>query len=326
MLNYKDIIDGSNAFNLIKQDALRSRLSHAYLFLNSDKNYLTKFSETFCLMLLDKESPEISDKNKIRIEKRVHPDIKFFGEDKVIDTETVSHIVEDAQVAPFEANIKIFILSGVELMNETAQNKILKTIEEPPRNTYFLLLCLSKERMLPTILSRVKQVELDSPTTEQISKMLVSNGIDSRLADIYASCSDSNAEFAEKLAVDENFLTLFGKVNSAFAGINGSRDVLEYSSYFSNKNVDKKEFVQIALMICRDLQMVLLNKSELVCLKSELSKLKLIAANLSLDGANQISQACLRAKKELFFNVNPTAVSDSLLFKIAEVKVKCKKS
>lgn len=325
MLSYSEVISKSKAYEIICQDAKRSRLSHAYMFLDSDQNYLVSFAETVCGLLLDGDMPEFSEKNKLRISKRVHPDVKFFGEDKVIDTQTVSDIVESAQVAPFEANIKIFVLVNVNQMNETAQNKILKTIEEPPRNTFFLMLCQSKERMLPTIMSRVKQVELDSISAAEISKMLISVGVSPKVSDIYASCSDSNASFAERLATDENFLTLFGKVVEAFLKINGSRDVLFYSSYFSNKNIDKNEFVQIALMLCRDLQMVKVGKTELVSLKSEVEKLKLIAASLSLEGTNILTEECFAAKKKLFFNVNSAAVSDGLLFKIAEVKVKCKK-
>ncbi len=325
MLNYSNLIESSNSYNLISQDVASSRLSHAYLLLNSDKNYLIKFVETVCNLLLNKDNPELAEKNKLRIEKRIHPDIKFFGEEKTIDASTVGEIVETAQIAPFEANIKVFVLIDTQNMNETSQNKILKTIEEPPKNTYFFLLCSAKERMLPTILSRVKQIELNSPTTAQIAQMLQEGGVKKEVADIYASCADSNAEFAEKLATDENFLNLFNKVVSAFVNIKGSRDVIEYASYFSNKNIDKKEVVQIALMLSRDIQMVLLGASELVCLKSELPKLKLISASLTIGGANEIAATCIAAKKELFFNVNQTAVSDGLLFKIAEVKVKCKK-
>lgn len=325
MLDYSKLINGSNAFSLISKDIASARLSHAYLFLSSDSNYLVKFAENVCSLLIDRESPELSSQNKLRIQKRVHPDIRFFGETENIDSATVTEIVEAAQIAPFEANIKIFVLCGTEKMNESSQNKILKTIEEPPTNTFFLLLNSAKSRLLPTILSRVKQVELDSPSVSEIAEMLTGVGIDDRLANIYASCVDGNASFAEKLATDNSFLTLFDKTINAFYNINGSRDVLEYSSYFSNKNVDKNEFVQIALMICRDLQMVLLNKLELVSLKSEINKLKLISASLTLDGANKLAKECLSAKQKLFFNVNPTAVADELLFKIAEVKVRCKK-
>ncbi len=325
MLDYNKQILASNAFNIVQKDTRSLRLSHAYLFLNADENYLIKFAEKVCNLLLGFDSPELAEKNELRISKRVHPDIKFYGEDKVIDTATVAEIVESAQIAPFEANLKIFVLAGADKLNESAQNKILKTIEEPPKNTYFLLLGGVKSKFLPTILSRVKEVVLENPNLDDLSDMLVASGVVSSKSSIFASLSGGNASFAEKLAVDENFLTLFEKTIDAFLKINGSRDVLNFSSYYSNKSVDKKEFVDIAIIICRDVLMVLAGCNELVMLKSEITKLKMIAASLNLDQTNNLLEFCLLSKQKLESNVNPVSVADGLLFKIAEVKVKCKK-
>ena len=58
-------------------------------------------------------------------------------------------------------------------MNESSQNKILKTIEEPPENTYFILAGNSNSKLLPTILSRVKQIELDEIKSEDICKLFM---------------------------------------------------------------------------------------------------------------------------------------------------------
>lgn len=325
MLNYTELIEQSKAYKIVRRDTESKRLSHAYLFLSADENYLTQFAECVSKMLLLASGDHDAAREEDRIRKRVHPDIKFFGEDKNIDVQVTSDIVQMAQVAPFEANLKIFVLCGAENMNEAAQNKILKTIEEPPQNTYFLILSTSKGRLLPTILSRTKQIELDEISVQNISKMLISGGVSEQNAGIFASCASGNASFAEKLATDENFLTLFRQTLSAFYEINGSRDVLKFSAYFAAKTVDKDELLDIALIVCRDLQLISLGKPEFIMLKSEISKLKLICATLTTGGINILLEYCLKLKKDLFYNVNSIAISDGLLFKIAEVKVKCKK-
>jgi len=188
----------------------------------------------------------------------------FYGENSSINVEDVSNIVEASQVTPFEADKKIFVLLHAENMNEASQNKILKTIEEPPKNTYYIIAC--------TGLSRI-----DELSAFDIQKMLTDSGISDNKAQIFATCSNGNGSFAEKLATDDDFIEFFNQIVSCFYDIKGSRDVLRYSNIFNSKNVDKKEFLDVFMMIARDISMILAGKEELVSLKNILSKLKVIA-------------------------------------------------
>ena len=157
MLDFNELIFSSNAYNIVSLDASLGRVSHAYLFLNKDENYLYKFCENIAKLLININDKENQDKNNLRIEKHIHPDVKIFGLDKAIDAATASKIVDDSNYSPFESDKKVFMIFNANQMNETAQNKILKTIEEPPRNTFFILSASSANKLLPTIISRVKQ-------------------------------------------------------------------------------------------------------------------------------------------------------------------------
>jgi DNA polymerase-3 subunit delta' len=293
--------------------------------VSADENYLNTFQEMVSKLFLNLNEIENVEKNNMRIEKRIHPDVKVFGEDKNIDVKTVSSIVEASSVAPFEADKKIFVLMNTQNMNEASQNKILKTIEEPPKNTYFILACKNTTRILQTIISRVKQIELDELSAGDISNLLVKNGVEPAKAEIYASCASGNGTFAEKLATDDGFVGFFNNVVSAFFEINGSRDVLKFSNDFSAKNIDKNEFFDIAMVVARDVMMILSGKEEFVLCKNIIPKLKVISSMLNLEFASKLIDACVESKKKLLFNVNSTAVIDDFLFKIAEVKVKCRR-
>ena len=59
--------------------------------------------------------------------------------------------------------------------------------------------------------------------------------------------------------------------------------------------------------------------------KAPINKLKVVASMLNLDSTGEIIKECLKQKKNLEFNVNSTSVVDSVLFKLAEVKVKCRR-
>ena len=244
MLDYNGLILNSNAFKIIELDSKSSRISHAYMFISQDENYLKSFCECVCKHILSLNEPENFEKNALRIDKRVHPDVKFFGEDANITADLTAEIVELSGLSPFEADKKIFVLFNVHNMNESAQNKILKTIEEPPRDTYFILACKNTTRILQTIISRVKQIELDELSVENIKDLLVKAGTSSEKAEIYASCASGSGAFAEKLATDDGFVDFFNSVVNAFFEINGSRDVLKFSNEFTAKTVDKNELFE----------------------------------------------------------------------------------
>lgn len=325
MLVVDELIFSSKAYNMVAQDLKLGRVSHAYLFVSEDENYLYKFSEQIAKMLINLNEKEFCEKNNLRVEKHIHPDVKFFGLEKTIDSETVTKIVEDSNYSPFESDKKIFLLFNVQDMNEASQNKLLKTIEEPPKNTYFILAGSSTNKLLQTILSRVKQIRLDEIKTEDICELLVASGVEKTRAEICADSANGNSSFAEKLATDDNFLDFYNKIISCLYEVNGSRDVLKYSSFFNGKLTNKEEFLDIFMLLVRDVACILSKKEDLVINKNCLTKLKLVASMLNLSATATLVEECIKQKKNLESNANSTCVVDSVLFKLAEVKVVCRR-
>ena len=60
------------------------------------------------------------------------------------------------------------VLFGADKLSENASNKLLKLLEEPPKNSFFLLVCDQPEGMLPTLVSRCQEVKLIPLTSEDI--------------------------------------------------------------------------------------------------------------------------------------------------------------
>ncbi len=89
--------------------------------------------------------------------KNEHPDIHTILPDPKSDQHpvaTIRALLEEAGLPPFEAPAKIFIIHDAEKMLPASSNTLLKTLEEPPPQTYFILLTSQLEAILPTILSR----------------------------------------------------------------------------------------------------------------------------------------------------------------------------
>ncbi|MDQ1237299.1 MAG: DNA polymerase III delta prime subunit [Wigglesworthia glossinidia] len=89
-----------------------------------------------------------------------HPDIYDFSKymvlNKKIGIDTVRNVCEKIFYPPHYNNSKIILIQNLELLTNQAAHALLKVMEEPAKNTYFILGCKKINYILPTIISRTK--------------------------------------------------------------------------------------------------------------------------------------------------------------------------
>ena len=91
----------------------------------------------------------------------IHPDISVIGDDgKDINVAQIRSLRADAYIRPNEAGRKVYILENAQTMNASAQNAMLKLLEEGPPYAAFLLLAEAAGELLPTVRSRCEVLSL----------------------------------------------------------------------------------------------------------------------------------------------------------------------
>ena len=97
----------------------------------------------------------------------IHPDISAIGTDgKDVTVAQVRALRSDAYIKPNEAGRKVYVIHRAQSMNQSAQNAMLKLLEEGPPYAAFLLLAENAASLLPTVRSRCQVLTL-SPVTPQ---------------------------------------------------------------------------------------------------------------------------------------------------------------
>ncbi len=111
------------------------------------------FAEEFALHLLSSSGP--ADK---------HPDLHHVFPDKngMHSIASVREFIAETTLPPFTAKGKVFIVHDADKMLPTSSNALLKTLEEPPPATWIILLATDVGAMLPTVLSRCRQLAFRS--------------------------------------------------------------------------------------------------------------------------------------------------------------------
>lgn len=122
----------------------------------------------------------------------------------------VRNIQKTAFLKPQQSKEKIIVLNNAQLLTKEAQNALLKLLEEPPQHTYIFLSSTSSAFFLPTIMSRCKEVILDSAM--QISKEQTDALVET-VQILHDGTIAQKLVLAEKIAADkENLLDWFEKI------------------------------------------------------------------------------------------------------------------
>ena len=92
--------------------------------------------------------------------RHTHPDVHALAPESAQGylVGQVRALIEDLSMAPIRGSRKVYILDGAEALTPASANALLKSIEEPPAGVTFILLAVTREAVLPTIVSRCQVV------------------------------------------------------------------------------------------------------------------------------------------------------------------------
>ncbi len=135
-----------------------------------------------------------------KINSGMHPDIlqvSLSEKKKMISISQIREIGLLLSAKPNEAKKRMVLIKDADKMNVQAQNALLKMLEEPPKNTFFILTATHTPPLLPTILSRCRQFRFCPPSSHEIQTTLVHQyGIDPKKAYIFSRTAGSDLKKA----------------------------------------------------------------------------------------------------------------------------------
>lgn len=157
-----------NYFRILKKN---SKLGTSYLFIGQQfllvfdlmKLISCKIDSSFCNSCWDCK----------RIGENKHPDLHVIEpEGLTIKIDAIREGIRFLSLKSFRLKNKIVLIKDAQYLSPEAANAFLKTLEEPPKNS-FIAICVSKlEGLLPTIISRCRKIFLPSEIQESDSSLI----------------------------------------------------------------------------------------------------------------------------------------------------------
>lgn len=247
-----------------------------------------------------------------------HPDVHSIepeGPGNVIRIEKIRRMKEAINLKPFEGKAKIFIIKDAHLLPLEAANSMLKILEEPPMNSYIILITNDLNKIIPTIRSRCQWVIFSPANPEALKDYLIEqHAVEAGKAHFLSHFSAGRIGEAISMkdvgSLDRrnDIIDRFKKDNIIF-----NEDPL----FFDNTREELLGIVDVLISWYRDV-FVLSNGADVTLLVNidRLEDLRATSGRLGEKRAKAILDAVLNAWFDIKSNVNPKLVLCDLACKL----------
>jgi len=178
---FRDITGHRLLLELIARAAVRSTLPPSLIFAGPEgvgkRRAAVSLAQVMnCLALKGTDAADACGTCAActRIARGVHADVLVVepGDTGTIKIDQVRDAVERSAYRPFEGRRRVVIIDNAESLNAEAQNALLKTLEEPPAASTFVLVTSRPEMLLPTVVSRCQRLRFGRLAPAEIAEVL----------------------------------------------------------------------------------------------------------------------------------------------------------
>jgi len=207
-LSWDNFIGNEDAAAYLRQNIAEDKFPHAVIFSGAEGVGKRLAAEICAAALLCENTRDGSAcgccDNCMLTAAHTHPDLYIVEAEETktarnIKIGQIREMQSAASLLPINSSRRVVIIDGAELMNNAAANCLLKTLEEPPGQTIFILLTANRSNLLMTIRSRCRTVHFEKFSAEQIRDVLLSRGVEEPDAEKFASVANGSLGHAFSL-------------------------------------------------------------------------------------------------------------------------------
>ncbi len=316
-----DVILQTEDFKLLEKEQEKGAFPKALLLCGKDKLYLHEFAKAVSMLILDgRIDTESVNAKKIMID--AHPDIKNYPlKDKLLVSDS-EEIVEESFIKPIFADKKVFVIHDIDNSMDSAQNKLLKVVEEPSHNVYMILTCTNPSLVLPTIRSRCNKVELKRLSDEKAESLLPK--MEDSVRALVLAVADGQIGKAQALSKMKDFEDLCQDCLSVFTKMKSSKQVLTFSKKLFAYKDQFSLILDIFSLIVEDLLKIKSGHKDIAKLTPFIGELVGANGDYTVRALCEIASLLDKVAREKMYNVNMTLAIENLLLNILEVKYICR--
>ncbi|HNZ53017.1 MAG TPA: DNA polymerase III subunit gamma/tau [bacterium] len=213
---FEQVVGQDHITETLKYAVLNKRIAPVYLFTGirgTGKTTLARIlvKSVNCLDLQSDGEPCNKCENCIEIMEGRSPDFVEIDGASNNSVDDVRNIKENISYYPVKSKFKVYIIDEVHMLSKSAFNALLKTLEEPPSHTIFILATTDHQKIPATVLSRCQRYDLRrlslDDVAKQLSKILDSEGHKYDMESLYAIAREGEGSMRDSQTILEQLIT-----------------------------------------------------------------------------------------------------------------------
>ncbi|MBI9013385.1 MAG: DNA polymerase III subunit delta' [Clostridiales bacterium] len=262
-------------------------------------------------------------RNCIKMMHDNHPDFMLIEPDgNQIKNAQIESFQEFVNIKPYDAAYKVIIIKDAHKMNASSQNRILKTLEEPPAHVIVIMLTTNSESLLPTVLSRALIIKLSGVHQNLVVDYLKAQYETSQEdAELIAKLSEGSIGRAIEYMTSDSFEEIRKHTEIILDSIHGKErsKLLGELSYFTAEKENIHKVLDYMILWYRDILLFKQAKAKHLLVHSQsIDFIKKLTRNLSLKKIIQNIEVIETTKRKLRQHAHFDLTIEVMLIKLLE--------
>ena len=174
--SFADVVGQEHVVRTLSNAIEQDKVHHAYLFVGSRGTGKTSMAKILAASLNCEQGPTIQPcgtcESCVTIAAASSLDVIEMDAASNNSVDDIRDLREKVAYAPVSGRHKVYILDEAHMLSTAAWNAFLKTLEEPPPHTIFVLATTEANKVLPTVVDRCHRFDFGRPTVAQIAAVL----------------------------------------------------------------------------------------------------------------------------------------------------------
>jgi DNA polymerase-3 subunit gamma/tau len=215
---FADVVGQEAVVRTLRGAVERGRVHHAYLFVGSRGTGKTSMAKILAACLNCERGPTVEPCGECESCRAIAAarslDVIEMDAASNNSVDDVRELRESVAFAPVSGRHKVYILDEAHMLSTAAWNAFLKTLEEPPPHTVFVLATTEAQKVPATVVDRCHRFDFQRPTVEQIAAVVrraaQAEGIEIPPEAVAAVARSATGSFRDALGTLEQLLTYSG--------------------------------------------------------------------------------------------------------------------